>query len=381
MLERAIEHLEVLVGFDSVSEHPNGPIADHLAGVLEGLGAQVERQVNGEKVNLWARLGPDGPGGVILSAHMDVVPVAGQDWTHPPFALTRDRGRLYGRGSCDMKGFIACVLAVLETAPPQVPIYVALTHDEEVGCLGAQHLVEWLKARDAHPALCLVGEPTEMRVIDAHKGCNEYTTRFTGRAGHGSDPDAGVNAAQYAARFALGLEQIAAALPVPEDSPFTPPHTTLNIGAIRGGSAHNVIPETAEIAWEFREVRADHAAQVRQKAESLRTKLEAEMQARDPACSIRTDTIGEVVGLAPQEPHPMRDLMLSLTGENRAMSVAFGTEAGLFQSLGAATVVCGPGSIAQAHKADEFIEESQMAACCALLVRLLRRLASDRGLV
>lgn len=376
MLERAISHLADLVGFASVSAVSNAPAASHVATFLGAQGARVRASDAGGKVNLWATIGPEAPGGLVLSGHLDVVPVEGQNWTHPPFELTRTQGRLYGRGSCDMLGFVACVLAMvpdLVARPLARPVHIALTHDEEVGCLGAQRLVAELAARGAAPALCLVGEPTQLRVVEAHKGCNEYTTRFVGLAGHGSAPGRAVNAALFAARHVCGLQQIAAGLRG-ADTPFDPPETTISIGAIHGGSAHNVIPERAEVQWELREARPGDAADVLARVTALEAALQAEMQALHPGAAVTRTVIGEVAGLMPQTPHPMRDLMLALTGENRALSVPFGTEAGLFQGLGAATVVCGPGDIAQAHTADEFITETQMAACLDLLARLFSRL-------
>ncbi len=384
-LTSALAHLERLVAHPTVSSDPNRVLIDEMAETLDHAGARLDilPDPTGQKANLWATFGPDVPGGVILSGHSDVVPVAGQDWHTDPFALTEvEGGRLAGRGTCDMKGFLACVLAMapqLAAASRHRPIHIAVTHDEEVGCLGAQALCAALAERGAAPGLAIVGEPTLMQVIDGHKGCFEYHTRFTGLAGHGSAPDRGVNALAYATRYATALLELAAGFKAdpPAESRFDPPWTTINLGQLAAGFAPNVIPEEAELGWEMRPVRPGDAALVKETLERLvRDELLPEMQRVHPGAGIVLDIIGEVPGLDPQEPNPARDLVFELTGANGAGTVAFGTEAGLFQALGCATVVCGPGSIEQAHKPDEWIALDQMAACLGFLDRLSARHAS-----
>ncbi|WP_298498299.1 acetylornithine deacetylase [uncultured Maritimibacter sp.] len=373
------EILDRLIAFPTVSIDPNLDMIRWIAGYLEGIGARVEifESPDGTKANLFATLGPEGDGGIVLSGHSDVVPVEGQAWSSDPFTMREEDGLLYGRGTCDMKGFIACTLAmarVYATRDLSRPVHFAFTHDEEVGCLGAQDLVAALRARGVRPAMAIIGEPTEMRVIEGHKGCCEYTTRFTGLEGHGSRPDLGVNAAEYAARYVMKLLELREALKsrAPMGSPFEPPYTTLNIGGINGGFAHNVIVAQAEVEWEFRPVQPDDMDFVKSEvAAYVDDVLLPAMRAVDPEAGIVTETIGEVAGFEPMETNAARDLVARLTGANEAGVVAFATEAGLFQSLGCDVVVCGPGSIAQAHMADEFVAIDQLAACLDLLDRLV----------
>ncbi|MEM6482788.1 MAG: M20/M25/M40 family metallo-hydrolase, partial [Pseudomonadota bacterium] len=250
-----------LVAFDTVSHRSNLAIIDDLAERLEDVGARVDiySDETGEKANLFASLGPDGDGGLVLSGHTDVVPTEGQAWTSNPFAVVERDASLYGRGTCDMKGFLAACLVMaphFAARPLRRPLHFAFTYDEEIGCLGGQALVETLARKGVRPAVAIIGEPTSMRVIDGHKGCHEYSTTFSGLAGHGSDPEAGVNAVSYAAHFVgqLGHLQRQLKKRAPADSPFNPAGSTINVGALQGGIAHNVIPDTARVDWDFRPV-------------------------------------------------------------------------------------------------------------------------------
>ena len=374
-LEDTVATLAKLVGAPTVSTEPNMELIWYLADRLESAGARVEvmRDPSGAKANLWATVGPETDGGIVLSGHTDVVPVADQDWSSDPFDMVERDGRLYGRGTCDMKGFIAACLTVAPALAARVqnrPVHFAFTHDEETGCIGAGHLVAALKERGLRPALAIIGEPTSMGVIEGHKGCYEYTTEFRGLEGHGSSPDLGVNAVEYAARYVgrlLGLrEQLKARCP--ETSRFQPPWTTINVGALQGGVAHNVIASRATVDWEMRPVVTPDADFVKEDLRGyIHDILLPAMREVDPQADIITHVIGEVCGLEPVEPNAARTLVAALTGENGAGTVPFGTEAGLFQSLGMDAVVCGPGSIEQAHKADEFVELSQMQACLDML--------------
>ena len=373
-LDATIDLLGRLVAYPTVSADSNLDMIADLAGRLEDAGARVEVMQDGTKANLFATIGPDGPGGLVLSGHTDVVPVADQDWSSDPFVMHRENGLLHGRGTCDMKGFIAAAVVMApKFAAAKKPVHFSFTYDEEVGCLGARALVPELQKRGIQPAMALIGEPTEMRVIEGHKGCCEYTAHFTGLEGHGSDPDQGVNAAEYAVRYVNKLLELRSKLinRVPNGSRFEPPWTTLNIGRVSGGVAHNVIAGKAEVDWEMRPVQPSDQAFVKNAIQIyIETDLLPAMRAVHPKADIKTEVIGEVAGLEPMSQNAARDLIAGLLGANGADVVPFGTEAGLFQEMGMDVVVCGPGSIAQAHKPDEFIAIDQLAACLDMLASL-----------
>lgn len=381
-LDATIALLSDLVTFPTVSAQSHIPMIARIADLLEGVGARVELMFDdtGTKANLFATIGPDRDGGLVLSGHTDVVPVTDQPWTTDPFAMVTRDGRLYGRGTCDMKGFLAAILTMAPVLGAQVrekPLHFALTHDEEVGCLGAQNLVRALRDRGQRPAMVLIGEPTGLRTVEGHKGCNEYTTRFIGFEGHGSTPELGINAVEYAARFVGKLLDLKAHFRTapPAGSRFDPPWTTINTGALSGGIAHNVIPGRAHVDWEMRPVTAADAAHAkRELAAFCNDTLLPEMRAVHPDAAILTDVIGEVDGFEPRAANAARDLIMEITGANHAGLVPFGTEAGLFQSLGCDVVICGPGEIAQAHKPDEYLAIDQLDQCLHMLDRLAPRL-------
>ena len=384
-LDRTTSLLRDIVGFPTVSRDSNRDLISFLAEKLEDAGARVEIQnsPDGQKANLWATLGPDTDGGIVLSGHSDVVPVEDQDWSHDPFELVEKDGKLFGRGTCDMKGFIAAAVAKADDFARlnlMKPLHFSFTYDEEIGCLGAQHLAGWLKERDIRPALAIIGEPTMMQIIEGHKGCCEYSTHFLGQAGHGSMPDLGVNAVEYAVRYVSRLMEIAQALKTraPADSRFDPPWTTINTGALTGGTAHNVIPETARLDWEFRPVQSSDFDFIHQEiADYAENVLEPAMRAVNPKASIRLETLGQVAGLEPATENQARDILMELTGHNGADVVPFATEAGIFSSLGMSAVVCGPGSIEQAHRADEFLAIDQLEKCLSMLDGLEAKLVES----
>ncbi len=381
-LESTIATLGELIAFPTVSSDSNLDMIAYCAERLENVGANVSvfSDQTGKKANLFATLGPETEGGVVLSGHTDVVPVADQVWTSDPFAMDTRDDKLFGRGSCDMKGFIAATLAMAPVFAERVgsrPIHFAFTHDEETGCFGAQALVEQLKELGVRPSVALIGEPTSMRVIEGHKGCYEYSTHFTGLAGHGSAPDHGVNAVEYAALYVARLLHLKEALRAraPEGSRFEPPWTTISVGALHGGVAHNVIPSRASVDWDMRPVQTSDADFVKSDlAQYCEEVLLPTMRAVSDEAGIFTEVIAEVEGLEPATENEARDIFMELTGSNGADLVAFGTEAGLFQSLGLSAVVCGPGSIEQAHKADEFVAIDQLSQCVEMLDRLSQRM-------
>lgn len=375
--------LQDLIAFPTISSDSNLAMIADLAQRLEDSGARVDiyHDKTGQKANLFATLGPNTDGGIVLSGHTDVVPVAEQDWSHDPFAMVERDGRLFGRGSCDMKGFIAAAVAMAPEFARQVrdrPLHFAFTYDEETGCLGGQALVDSLTERGLRPGLAIIGEPTSMAVIEGHKGCCEYTTRFEGLAGHGSAPDRGVNAVEYAVRYVAHLLELKDQLRkrAPDDSRFDPPWTTINTGSLKGGTIHNVIASQAAVEWEMRPVQNSDAAFVHDEINRyVADHLLPQMQAVYGNAAITTEVIGEVVGLSPASDNQARQIMMELTGANGAHLVPFGTEAGLFQGMGMDVVVCGPGSIDQAHKPNEFIETAQLAQCVAMLRGLGARLS------
>ncbi len=382
-LARTRDILGELIAFPTVSSESNLELITYAADLLSSAGATLSftRDESGTKANLFATLGPAGDGGIVLSGHTDVVPVEGQAWTSEPFVMTERDGRLYGRGACDMKGFIACVLAMAPhygSLPLRRPLHVALTYDEEVGCMGARALVDDLGRMGVAPSVAIIGEPTSMRVIEGHKGCYEYTTEFTGLEGHGSRPELGVSAVEYAARYVGRLLDLRPALEAraPTGSRFTPPWTTLQVGRIAGGVAHNVIAGQCAVDWEMRPVQRADADFVKAEIGAyVEGELKPAMRRVCAHADIVTRTVGEIAGLAVMAESEARDIVFALTGEHEADVVAFGTEAGLFQALGMSVVVCGPGSIAEAHKPDEHVSLDQLAACLNMLDGLGGRLA------
>lgn len=374
-LEKTKSLLREIIAHPTISPDSNLELIAYLAQHLEDAGAVVHLQSSpdGRKANLFATLGPLESGGIVLSGHSDVVPVTDQDWTHDPFDMIERDGKLFARGTCDMKGFIAAAIAKAQdyaAKPLKRPLHYAFTYDEETGCLGAQALAEWLSAHDIKPALAIIGEPTMMQVIEGHKGCCEYATHFHGQAGHGSMPHLGVNAVQYAVRYVSRLMDLAEELKsrAPAGSRFEPPWTTINTGSLTGGSAPNVIPETATVEWEFRPVQDSDFEYVKSEIQDYvdRVLLPA-MQSVNPKSSITMQVLGEVAGLEIASPNEARDVMKELTGNNGAGVVPFGTEAGIFAALGMSAVVCGPGSIEQAHKPDEYLAIDQLQKCLSVL--------------
>ena len=373
-----------LIAYPTVSADGNLDLIVYAADRLNDCGASVSlfRDESGTKANLFATIGPDGDGGIVLSGHTDVVPVDDSEWTTDPFAMREADGRLYGRGSCDMKGFVAAALAMaprFAEVELRRPVHFAFTYDEEVGCLGGQQLVGDLARAGLHPSVAIVGEPTMMRIIEGHKGCYEYTTEFHGLNGHASDPDAGVNAVEYAVRYVNRMMELAGELKhrAPKGNRFQPPWTTLQVGRIEGGTARNVIAHNCRVDWEMRPVRVSDADHVKHTlAAYCDDVLLPAMRAVCQDARIETQVIGEVAGLEPASENEAREIVSALTGQDQCDVVAFGTEAGLFQECGMSAVVCGPGSIEQAHKADEFVTVEQLQACLDMLSGLADRLSA-----
>ena len=377
LFEKSIKILTDLISFKTISGRDNSPLIDYCDEILKKNGVSTFRVFDGnkERVNLFGTIKAkktNGKKSIILSGHTDVVPVS-KGWTTDPFVATIKGDKLFGRGSCDMKGFIACVLAYVPTLTKinlDRDIHFSFTFDEETACIGAPLLIKELKKRRITDGICIIGEPTKMKIIDAHKGMNEYTVHFGGLAGHSSKPHLGVNAAEYATRYVGKLLEIREKLKkrVKENSIFDPPHSTLSIGGIKGGIAHNVIADKCIVEWETRPVAREDGEFVTNEIDKYTNEvLLPEMKKVFPDSYIKKETIGEVVGFNRLDESEACEFVSNITGDNSREVVSFGTEAGLFQELGISTVVCGPGSIEQAHKIDEFIELNEMKKCLKFL--------------
>ena len=377
LYNNSVKILTDLIGFKTISGEDNSSLIDYCDDILKKLGATSFRTYDDEekRVNLFATLKTKNSNGkkpIILSGHTDVVPVS-KGWSTDPFIATVKGEKLYGRGSCDMKGFIACALAyapIYSKSNLDRDIHFSFTFDEETACQGAPILIEELKKRKIKDGICIIGEPTNMKIIDAHKGCFEYTTYFKGLAGHSSAPHKGVSAVEYASRYVNKLIELREKLKerAPKDSIFDPPHSTLSIGGIFGGIAHNVIADKCHVNWETRPVVKEDAVYLNQELDKYANEvLLPEMKKIFPNSSIEKDIIGEIVGFDREDKSEACELISSLTGDNSRQVVSFGTEAGLFQEIGISTVVCGPGSIEQAHKIDEFIVLDELRKCLNLL--------------
>ena len=377
LYENSIKILFDLISFKTISGEDNSSLIDYCDNILKNLGASSFRTYDKDKkrVNLFATLKTKKTNGktpIILSGHTDVVPVS-KSWSTDPFKATVKDDKLYGRGACDMKGFIACSLAyapIYSKSDLDRDIHFSFTFDEETACQGAPILIEELKKRGIKNGICIVGEPTSMKIIDAHKGCYEYTTHFEGLAGHGSAPDKGVSAVEYAVKFVNKLLELREILKkrVPKKSTFDPPYTTLQIGGISGGIARNVIADRCRVDWELRPVVKEDGVFINSEIDKfVNEKLLPDMKKIYPKSSIKKEVIGEIIGFERDKKSEACSLISSITGDNSREAVSFGTEAGLFQEIGISTVVCGPGSIEQAHKVDEFIKLNELKKCLKLL--------------
>jgi acetylornithine deacetylase len=372
-----------LIGFPTVSRNPNRELIDYVGGFLKkhGVAYDVIWNEDGRKGNLWATIGPADRRGVILSGHSDVVPVDGQDWTSDPFTMRQANGRLFGRGVADMKSFIAIVLGFVPEMvrrPLKAPLHLAISYDEEVGCMGVRSLVDRLAGMAVKPALCIVGEPTSMKVIIGHKGGRAYRVRITGKAAHSSLTPQAVNAIHYAAELIMFLRSIGEgwAADGPFDPDFDITHSTLSTGLISGGAAMNIVPEHCEVTFEFRHLAGVHAESVVERIQSFaRDKLLPGMRKVAPETDITFEPLYEYPGLDVAPEHPAVTFVKQLVDRNDHSKVAYGTEAGLFQNgAGVASIVCGPGSIEQAHKPDEWLDLSQVEQCERFMRRLLDRM-------
>jgi acetylornithine deacetylase len=371
--------LASLVSFDTVSRNSNLDLIAWVEGYLDRLGVKHERVYDetGQKSNLWATLGPKDVSGYILSGHTDVVPVDDQTWTDSPFKLTERDGKLFGRGSTDMKGYVACCLAAVPDmldANLKKPLHLAFSYDEEVGCWGVRRMIPKIVEGVARPIACFVGEPTEMDVVIGHKGKRSFKVVVHGRTCHSSLAPLGVNAVEYAARVIAKIRDISDRLAKTgtRDDLYDIPFTTGHTGYLHGGTALNIVPDIATFEFEFRMIAQDKSGPLVQEViDYAKNVLEPEMKAVAPEAGFDFQDRSEFAGLDTAADAEVTLLAKSLSARNSHSKVAYGTEGGLFSQAGIPTVVCGPGNIDQAHKADEFIRITELEKCGHFLDRLI----------
>lgn len=371
------EILEYLIGFDTTSRLSNLALIDWVEDYLGGFGISGTRVFSPEqdKANFFASIGPPVPGGVVLSGHTDVVPVDGQSWDSDPFQIAEKDAKLFGRGTSDMKGFLACCLAAVPHMHAlRRPIHLALSYDEEVGCTGVSSMVAKI-VRDLPPIeAVIIGEPTNMQLITGHKGIAAFETKVIGVPAHSSQTQLGASAVMIAADLISFLKTQAAALQAPEhlNDAFDPPFTTLTVNQINGGTAINILAEHCRFLWDIRSLPGTHAADI----EAAFAQHCAHYEAQSPhAIAIKTNAFANAPGLEVRSKNVAEDLVRRLSGANQSSMVAFATEAGFFQAAGYDTVVFGPGNIAQAHQPNEFISIAQLQACDAFLAKLISHLS------
>lgn len=377
-----LDYLEKLLSFDTTSAHSNSELITWVQSELLAFGAIVKIIPNedGSKANLFATFGPQSCGGVMLSGHTDVVPVTGQDWTVPAFSMTRKDGKVFGRGTADMKGFIASMMTAAKKASGQnlkTPLHLALSYDEEVGCIGVRSMIDMLSNAPIRPQMCIVGEPTGLSVATGHKGKIAARAKCIGRAGHSALAPFAVNALYLANDFITELRKVQDTLRVgaTQDPDYDVPYTTLHVGRIKGGGALNIVPHLCELDFEIRNLAQDDAAEILGNLTQAAKSIALEAQNIASEANIEIEVFNTYPGLDTASNEPVVGFVKSLTGANSTIKVAYGTEGGLFdQRLGVPTVVCGPGDMAQGHKPDEFITETQLSACDAMLDNLIQRL-------
>lgn len=356
-----------LVAFDTTSRGTNLPLIDWVEEFLTPLGAAVMRVPNaaGDKSNLWARFGPDRPGGIVLSGHTDVVPIDGQPWTTSPWDLTERDGRLYARGTTDMKGFIALALAhagAISRLPPKAPVHFAFSYDEEVGCAGVEPMIAEIGRRGANPSVVWVGEPTLWGVVSAHKGIRDYEVKITGKAAHSSDPRMGASAIHEAVELMSVVRRIAREQEetAPKASDFDPAWTTLTIGEINGGTASNILARECRFVFDVRPMPGINPDALLVPFFEEVDRVHARLQKVSPECGVEIEMRADAPALKIVRDSQAERFMRSLTGDNALRVAAFATEAGQFQRAGFPAVICGPGSVEQAHQPDEFLAISEL---------------------
>ncbi|MES2816486.1 MAG: acetylornithine deacetylase [Pseudomonadota bacterium] len=374
--------LDRLLAFDTVSSKPNMALMDYVRSLLQGAGLRVKLVPDpaGGKANLFASTGPEAGGGVMLSGHTDVVPVEGQVWTKPPFALTEADGRYYGRGAADMKGFVACAIEAMLLAagrPLKVPLHLALSYDEEIGCMGVRSLIDMLEKAPVKARFCIVGEPTGMQVATGHKGKVALRATSIGREGHSALAPLALNALHLAGDFLTAVRRLQAEVAATglQDADYDVPYTTLHVGKMQGGVQVNIVPNHATLDFEIRSLAGEDVAGLIRRLEVEAEAIIAPQRTEFPEAAIRVERLWDYPGLGTPADAEVVRFVKGLTGANGTIKVAFGTEGGLFDArLGIPTVICGPGSMAQGHKPDEFVSVEQVERCRAMLAALVGRL-------
>jgi acetylornithine deacetylase len=376
------ELLATLVGFDTTSSKSNLALIAFVEDYLKshGIGSLRVPSPDGLKADLFATIGGSGNGGIGLSGHSDCVPVEGQHWASDPFTLTARSGKLYGRGACDMKGFLACALAsvpLFKTRDLKEPVHLIISYDEEVGCTGVRPLIARIGEDLPRPRAIIVGEPTSMRVIDAHKRIDAYRTVVHGREAHSSLPALGVNAISAAAALVCELDRIGAEVAKRENDPrFEPPYSTMMVGTIKGGTAGNIVPKNCEFQWQVRSLPQAKPGEAQRDLAAFAKSLLPKMKQVTKEAAIETASLNTTPAFVAGTGSEAVALALKLTGTDETHAVSYTTEAGLFEEAGCPSVICGPGDIAQAHAADEFVSIEQLDACMEFLAKLAKELSA-----
>lgn len=375
-----LEILARLIAFDTTSRNSNLALIGWVEDFLSQRGIASKRVANadGSKANLYAAIGPDVAGGVVLSGHTDVVPVDGQPWSSDPWLLSERGGKLYGRGTADMKSFLALALAhvdAMRAAPLQRPVILAFSYDEEIGCLGAPSMIAELAASANRPSAVIVGEPTNMKVVSAHKGVRSFVVEVTGREAHSSLPDAGVSAVMEALKLMDLIAAIAHESKSATHPHFSPPGPTLTIGRVEGGTAANILARRCEFVWDLRAPELAEGDAIEARFREAAAKLDVEIKARAPEGGVKVTRRALTPGLSIARDSAAETLARALTGDNDTRAVSYAAEAGLFQRAGLPAIICGPGSIEQAHQPDEWIERSQIEEGAAFMRRLVAHLS------
>ena len=387
IFSETLKILSDLIKFQTTSGTSNLELIKYCEKKLEEAGATSFKTFNdsGSQANLFSTIvGKDNSNnkGIILSGHTDVVPAVSSEWTSDPFTAREKDNKVYGRGTCDMKGFIACTLSVaplFASKKLKSPIHFSYTFDEETGCLGAPLVLADLKKRNINFSACIIGEPTNMKAITAHKGYNEYITHFIGLSGHASNPEGGVSAIEYAIQYSNKLLELRDELKKRNSKKaiFSPSYSTLQIGKISGGLGANVIADQCSLEWEVRPVNKEDGEFISNSIDAYAKEiLIPKIKKNNPKGDIKKEIIGEVVGFSKEESSEAANLVCNLTGNNEKNTMSFGTEAGLFQDSGISTVICGPGSIEQAHTVDEYITFDQLKKCLTMLVSLQEKMTN-----